>query len=190
VLTRRTKMALWGKTDQAADKPKYLTTAEKAQTYGVDTAETAAEASQGTPVTHAGWVRRTTGTGGRAGRTFSETLVAMGSMTSDLEDVVMQDLNIVIGTQPTAVSVTSPADVVFTVAATTVPTGGTLSYQWEVSTDGGSTWANTVDASGTVATLTVISTDAEYVDANQFRCQISATGATTVTSSAVAATIA
>ena len=31
-------------------------------------------------VTHAGWVLRTEGTGGRAGRVFYETLVAMGSM--------------------------------------------------------------------------------------------------------------
>ena len=33
--------------------------------------------------THAGWVKRTVGTGGRAGRVQYETLVAMGSMSSD-----------------------------------------------------------------------------------------------------------
>ena len=37
-------------------------------------------------VTHAGWVRRTIGTGGRAGRVFQETLVAMGSITGDQAD--------------------------------------------------------------------------------------------------------
>ena len=37
-------------------------------------------------ITHAGWVRRTTGTGGRAGRVHYETLVAMGSMTGDQAD--------------------------------------------------------------------------------------------------------
>lgn len=37
-------------------------------------------------VTHAGWVVRTEGTGGRAGRVQYETLVAMGSMTSDASD--------------------------------------------------------------------------------------------------------
>lgn len=184
-------MSLWTKTDEANGKPKYLSTADKAKTFGVDVAEQAAERSQGVGPTHAGWVLRNTYTDSSgATRTKLETLVAMGSITSDLEDTVMQDLNIVIGTQPTAVSVTSPADVVFTVAASTVPTGGTLSYQWQVSTDGGDTWANTVDADGTAATLTVVSTDAEYVTANEFRCQVSATGATTVTSNAVAATIA
>ena len=182
------------------EKPAFVTT-ESASTsgvhgdvtkvFGVDTNEYAAERDQGTPAgAHSGWVRRVAGSGGRAGRVFTETLVAMGTITGDLEDVVMQDLNINITTQPSAVSVTSPADAVFTVVASTVPSGGTLSYQWQVSTDSGSTWANTVDASGTAATLTVISTDAEYVTGNQFRCNISATGATTVTSNAVAVTIA
>jgi hypothetical protein len=37
-------------------------------------------------IAHTGWVRRTTGTGGRAGRVHYETLVAMGSMTGDQAD--------------------------------------------------------------------------------------------------------
>jgi hypothetical protein len=37
-------------------------------------------------ITHTGWIRRTTGTGGRAGRVHYETLVAMGSMTGDQAD--------------------------------------------------------------------------------------------------------
>ena len=37
-------------------------------------------------ITHTGWVRRTTGTGGRAGRVFYETLVASGSITGDQAD--------------------------------------------------------------------------------------------------------
>lgn len=39
--------------------------------------------AKNTGVTHAGWVVRTEGTGGRAGRVSYETLVAMGSMSSD-----------------------------------------------------------------------------------------------------------
>jgi len=42
-------------------------------------------------VSHAGWVVRTVGTGGRAGRVQYETLVAMGSMTGDAEDTVLPD---------------------------------------------------------------------------------------------------
>ena len=75
-------MALWTMTDDAAGKPKYLSTAEKALTYGVDTTETGVTDG----ITHAGWVRRTAGTGGRAGRVFHETLVAASSMTGDAAD--------------------------------------------------------------------------------------------------------
>jgi len=75
-------MALWTMTDNAGGKPKYLSTADKALTYGVDTTETGVTAG----VTHAGWVRRTVGTGGRAGRVFHETLVAASSMTGDASD--------------------------------------------------------------------------------------------------------
>ena len=42
--------------------------------------------ASGTTLTHAGWVRRTVGTGGRAGRINQEVLVAMGSMTGDQAD--------------------------------------------------------------------------------------------------------
>lgn len=40
---------------------------------------------------HAGWVRRTVGTGGRAGRVYFETLVAMGTIAGDAEDNVLPD---------------------------------------------------------------------------------------------------
>ena len=43
-------------------------------------------AGAGTHLSHAGWVRRTVGTGGRAGRIQQEVLVAMGSMTGDQAD--------------------------------------------------------------------------------------------------------
>lgn len=46
-------------------------------------------------VAHAGWVIRTVGTGGRAGRITHETLVAMGSMnnaTADAEDTIFKDV--------------------------------------------------------------------------------------------------
>jgi hypothetical protein len=45
-----------------------------------------------TGITHAGWVRRTVGTGGRAGRVQYETLVAMGSISGDqADDTKFQD---------------------------------------------------------------------------------------------------
>jgi hypothetical protein len=48
--------------------------------------------SSGMTAAHAGWVLRTVGTGGRAGRVQTETLVAMGSMSSDAsDDTVLPD---------------------------------------------------------------------------------------------------
>ena len=40
---------------------------------------------------HLGWVKRTVGTGGRAGRVHYETLVAASSMTGDGEDLATPD---------------------------------------------------------------------------------------------------
>lgn len=175
-------MPLWSNVDEEAGKPKYLSAADKSATLGVS-----ADEAVNVNGTHAGWVLSKAGTGGRTGRTFRETLVAMGSMTGD-NDTVDPDPVISIDTQPDAASVTSPADATFTIGAE-VTRGAALSYQWQVSTDGGSSWANTVDATGTGATLTVASGDAEYVDANQFRVVLSATGATSVTSDEVALTV-
>ena len=184
-------MALWGKIDQEADKPKYLNTADKAATVGVDVAEATTPANINKGINSPGWVKYSTYTDGNGNtRNKSEVLVAFSSMTGDAaDDAVAVDPVITIGTQPVSASVTSPADVTFTVAAT-VNNGATPAYQWQVSTDSGSSWANTVDADGTGATLTVVSTDAEYVDANEFRVVVSSTTAADVTSNAVVATIA
>jgi hypothetical protein len=56
-----------------------------------ETATGVVVASGARGVSHAGWVVRSVGTGGRAGRIQYETLVAMGSMTGDAEDTVLPD---------------------------------------------------------------------------------------------------
>lgn len=75
-------MAQWGKNDQLSDVPKFAvddkgnTGADEYGTtvFGVDAAEVAAGNAP-----HCGWVRRTEGTGGRAGRVHEEVLVALSS---------------------------------------------------------------------------------------------------------------
>lgn len=184
-------MALWSNTDAENSKPKYLSTADKAKTFGVDVAEQAAETSQGQGPAHAGWVLRNAYTDSLGNpRVRLETLVAMGSMTSDLEDVVMQDLNIVIGTQPANDSNATGAVVEFAVVASTVPTGGTIGFQWQVSTDSGSTWANLSNTGvySTVTTDVLHISDNTGLDGNQYRVTLSATGATTVNSAAATLT--
>jgi len=62
------------------------TSAQVGHSVTGETAAISAVLSRGASVTHAGWVVRTVGTGGRAGRVQYETLVAMGSMTGDGSD--------------------------------------------------------------------------------------------------------
>lgn len=193
-------MALWAKTDASGSAPKYTTSADNGDkgaddfgttVFGVDTAESQAQRAEGTPVSP-GWVKRVAGTGGRAGRVLQETLVAMsnqGGISTDAEDVAFPDLAIAIVTQPVAASVTSPAAATFTVVDSTTPTGGATTYQWQVSTDGGSNWASSTSGGNTTDTLTVSNGEADYVDANQFRVVVSATGADSETSTAALLTV-
>ena len=57
-------------------------------TLGMGTPQATVGASE---VTHIGWVKKTIGTGGRAGRVFYETLVAASSITGDAEDLATPD---------------------------------------------------------------------------------------------------
>jgi len=173
-------MALWTNVDNAAGKPKYLNSTEKAATLGVSADETATQKA-----THAGWVLTSTGSGGRSGRVFNETLVAMGSMTGD-SDTVNPDPVATIGTQPANQTVSSPGSATFTVVATTNRDPVALAYQWQVSTDGVS-YTNVSGA--TSATLVVENGDAEYVDGNYFRVAVTPTGGTFVLSNAATLTI-
>ena len=84
---------LAGSTYSLSEKPKYVTTAEAknssgtqgdpTKVFGVDTAETAVNASK---IAHSGWVRRVTGSGGRSGRVQTEVLVASSSISGDQND--------------------------------------------------------------------------------------------------------
>ena len=103
-------MALWSNTDANTSAPKFVTayldvsqssanvnlaygntttsafiTNANVGIFGVDTKEMANTSStnKASRPAHAGWVLRTAGTGGRAGRVQTEVLVAMGSMSGD-----------------------------------------------------------------------------------------------------------
>jgi len=97
-------MALWSNTDANTSAPKNAvagglgltatgsdlfdtadtSTGQTVKVYGVDAGEQTADAVKGA---HAGWVLHKTGTGGRAGRVQTETLVAMGSIFGDNDSI-------------------------------------------------------------------------------------------------------
>ena len=83
-------MSLFGKRDQYSDAPKFIVDSVTSDTgqeqfgntiFGAD--ET--ELSVNRKISHTGWVKITTGSGGRANRTFYEVMVA-GGITGDATD--------------------------------------------------------------------------------------------------------
>lgn len=96
-----------------------------------------------------------------------------------------------IGTQPAPSTVTAPAAASFTVAATTND-GGTLSYQWQLSTNGGTTYTNISNGgvySG-ATTVTLDLSDSTGLNGNRYRVRISSTGgAPTVNSNGALLTV-
>jgi hypothetical protein len=146
-------MALWSNTDEKTSAPKHTVDVVSGNTgiqayqvtpvgtFGVDAAETAVTPA----VTHAGWTLRTEGTGGRAGRVFHETLVAMGSMgpdTGEVQDDTQYPDAIITLTGPNSVTANAGDNVTLSVVTTTVPTGIDVGYQW-FDGDGAVTGANT-----------------------------------------------
>ena len=111
---------------------------------------------------------------------------ANGSVTSNaatLTIVQEQITTVTITTQPQDTSIVAGRVVEFTVAATGV---GTLSYQWETSTDGGATWKNTGFTGNKTDTLTWTVTESH--NGRKYRCVVSDANGS-VTSDAATLTI-
>ena len=72
-------MPLWGASDSVEDKPKHFTDAEKLNVFA----------------TEQGWIKKTTGTGDRAGRIQEEIIVAIGDLSTSLNlaDITAIDWN-------------------------------------------------------------------------------------------------
>jgi hypothetical protein len=118
---------------------------------------------------HAGWNLRTVGQGGRAGRVFYETLVAMGSMAGDgSDDTLLPDIVVRILNHPVADDKVTGNAVSFTVVADSVPAGGTLNYKWQRENanvaDGG------IYSNSTAATLTI--SNNATINGNSIFCSV------------------
>ncbi len=152
------------------------TTGETIGLFGVD-AQEADVAGNGT--VHTGWVLKTTGSGGRAGRVQQEVLVALSEMKGPDGDA-QQYANVSItltGPNPASVfaSSSNANSATFTVSPALVGnTSATLSYQWQVNSNtGGLGWTNVANntptatgyVGGTTPTLQVVPFNAT---ANQY----------------------
>lgn len=88
-------MSLWTNVDEAAGKPKHLSTAEKALTAGVSVEEAGVAANKAKGVSHSGWVRNQTYTDQHGNtRNKTEVLVAMGSMLQAGGDLDADDTTV------------------------------------------------------------------------------------------------
>lgn len=112
--------------------------------FGVDAQEVAVDKKGA----HVGWVRRSVGSGGRAGRVQEEVLVAMNTITSDSDAQTYANVTITLTLSTTAPSVTSNTSYANTATVVITPTlvgntAATLTYQWQVNSGG--SWTNAVD---------------------------------------------
>jgi hypothetical protein len=107
-----------------------------------------AQESTATHAQHSGWVLRTTGSGGRAGRVQNEVLVALSTVTGDSDGQAYANVVISLSGPSDASALANAtyfANVVsFTVTPTlTGNTSATLTYQWQYNNASGSTgWTN------------------------------------------------
>lgn len=174
-------MTLWSNIDEAAGKPKNLSSDQKDATVGIDAVEAAANGLT------AGWNLKTVGTGGREGRVFHEVLVAMGSITGDNDTVAPE---ITISGQPSSTSVVAPATATFSVTATRTGTGS-LTYQWQIQQEGAGAWADISGATSNTYTTGATATGdgAGATDGDKYRVIVSLVGAESVTSNVATLTV-
>jgi hypothetical protein len=161
--------------------------------FGVD----ANEADVNNQGAHTGWVLRTVGTGGRAGRVLQEVLVAMNTMQTDGDTPVYPDAKITITSQPASNTANTvlgnTATFRVTASITEGNTAAPLTYQWYAANGISNTYsavsngtpANTTYTGDTSATLVVTPT---FTDADNwyYRVVVSATGTEATANSAPA----
>jgi hypothetical protein len=162
--------------------PDVYTTDETIGLFAVD----AFEADVNDEVAHSGWVLRTVGSGGRAGRVQQEVLIATGIIT-DNTSPIYPDATITISSQPGSntanLTVGNTATMRVTASITEGNTAAPLTYQWQRSATIGGTYANVVNATpanttytgGTTAALVITPTFTD-ADNNYYRVVVSATG--------------
>ena len=92
---------------------------------------------------------------------------------------------ITIGTQPNSTAVTEGNTATFTIVASI--TSGVVSYQWQKSLNSGANWSNINGANS--ASYTTPTTVYPTTPSEQFRCVLTNTNATTVTSTAATLTV-
>lgn len=190
-------MSLWGKTDSSASIPKHLNEDNLAQTIFVDLTEAGTAATKLKGITGPGWWKYFSYSDSAGNiRHKAELLVPLkasagtaGDSGTDAGIDVTDSFVITLTTKPVNRTVSIGAGTTFAVVGAISVGGGSLSYQWQVSSGGAySDIANAGVYSGaTGATLTI--SDTTGLSLNKYRVIVSATNAVSVTSPAVKLTL-
>jgi hypothetical protein len=146
-------MSLYGKTDSNANKTKagrgIAASSQAKQTIFVDETEAALAENKARGLNAPGWWSYYTFTDSSgATRHKAEMLVTLAdaeanSSESQSDDAVAADRTVVISTQPGSQAVNTGAPVTFAVSASIEgATGGSISAQWQASSNGGSNFTN------------------------------------------------
>ena len=181
-------MALWGKTDADASRPKYLNSDFLPKAIFVDETEAQQKSNHDRGLNGAGWWLYNTYTDADGNTRYkTELLVAITESAANAgdraDDTKAADAayTISISSQP-ANQNTSSGGATFSVTASVTAGGGTLAYQWQKkAVASGSRWTNIPDA--TAATYNTADTLVDADDGTQFRVIVGSTsGAVKVTS--------
>ena len=195
-------MSLYGRTDSNDNKSKagigIAASAQAKQTIFIDDTEAALAENKARGLNAPGWWSYYTFTDCDGNtRHKAEMLVTiagpdLNANETQADDAIAADFGITIDSQPASASVAQGSVAQFVVAAVSRPTGGTLSFQWQVSTDAGSTFADSADTGEVVSGSATNTLDIAGIaghDANQYRCVVSVTGGADVTSDAATLTV-
>ena len=153
----------------------------------------------GSKIPSTGWVLKTEGQGGRAGRVQWEVLAVVKNVQNDTaatEDATLVDA-VITTTNPTGVSFIAGAgnNGTFSVTTSVDPASSVLTYLWQVSTDGGTNYvsaangvtANTTYVGNTTNALTVYAT---AKDANTYLYRVGITATNPIANSNTSTTTA
>jgi len=206
-------MALWGKTDVAADVPKWLEddvnntnkSNDKDNAVFVDLAEAGVTANRAKGLKTPGWNLYHTYTDQNSVTRYkTESLVVMKVSAADagdlgvtgntvIEDTIATDFVVAISAQPGNTSVVAPAPANFTVTAAANDSGAVLTYQWQTDPAGGTTWADCSGSNFVGATTSALQVvDSTGLTGDTFRVVVTATsvgGVSTVNSDAATLTV-
>ena len=174
-------MALWNNTDAEASRPNWVNLAlhpAGTELLFIDTEEAAVASNKARGIKGPGWwlMREYQDSDGQT-RYKTELLVAMGvtPLVAGDDDTVpaVQTATEITAAPEDAITVAGAAS--FTVTASVTP-AGTLAYQWQRKAVGATRWSNVTG--GTASTLALVG-QTEDNSGDQYRVQVSATGAVT-----------